>query len=138
MVCESKTNGISYALLSLNPCFSGRWSARGYTFIIFVGVLLVLILVLVEDGLRDNTPFGYTIDLRVLILVLVEDGLRGLIRLVFEKEKLVLILVLVEDGLREGDCWIYKNAHVSVLILVLVEDGLREGNFMWVISSDGS
>ena len=40
-------------LLSLNPCFSGRWSAsliiHGHSQI----VIKVLILVLVEDGLRE-------------------------------------------------------------------------------------
>ena len=62
----------------------------------------VLILVLVEDGLRvSNEPFEITDDMRVLILVLVEDGLRvGCQRPSVAGIQNVLILVLVEDGLR--------------------------------------
>ena len=39
----------------------------------------------------------------VLILVLVEDGLRGVIEVIGGTESPVLILVLVEDGLRDMD-----------------------------------
>ena len=68
-----------------------------------IGELNVLILVLVEDGLRVNKRPN-KIETRsrgVLILVLVEDGLRVLEEVV-ERAKVtrVLILVLVEDGLR--------------------------------------
>ena len=62
----------------------------------------------------------------VLILVLVEDGLRDSGRTSFcRKNRDVLILVLVEDGLRE---WLAQFSALDfiVLILVLVEDGLRE------------
>ena len=89
---------------------------------------IVLILVLVEDGLRGSCrTFCYTswskglnpcscggwsqrfrIDMKnnvkivVLILVLVEDGLRGVERRTLNiPRRCVLILVLVEDGLRE-------------------------------------
>ena len=39
----------------------------------------VLILVLVEDGLRDSMARRLSLKANVLILVLVEDGLRGFI-----------------------------------------------------------
>ena len=38
---------------SLNPCFSGGWSQRTLRRIPYVNAGKVLILVLVEDGLRD-------------------------------------------------------------------------------------
>ena len=61
----------------------------------------VLILVLVEDGLRVLNPVDLFLDaILVLILVLVEDGLRGMDLLWKVSLSLVLILVLVEDGLR--------------------------------------
>ena len=86
----------------------------------------------------------------VLILVLVEDGLREYFRVSDDQKNFVLILVLVEDGLR---AWVkslmyqggnrlnpcscggwsqsreihrYQEDGQQVLILVLVEDGLRE------------
>ena len=60
----------------------------------------------------------------VLILVLVEDGLREeLSGLSPHKWDSVLILVLVEDGLR--GCLPCSGGRTCVLILVLVEDGLR-------------
>ena len=40
--------------LGLNPCFNGRWSARLYSFQYSVQMTFVLILVLMEDGLRDG------------------------------------------------------------------------------------
>ena len=61
----------------------------------------VLILVLVEDGLREQSLFYLNNVLKVLILVLVEDGLREKVVIVQEvSQDGVLILVLVEDGLR--------------------------------------
>ena len=86
----------------------------------------VLILVLVEDGLRDLSQLYLPHYFIVLILVLVEDGLRDQFKNDREPSMLkVLILVLVEDGLREiFVIWIIPN--LLVLILVLVEDGLRD------------
>ena len=86
---------------------------------------MVLILVLVEDGLRGNLMTRRTSPTLVLILVLVEDGFRAAI-LRGAKIELVLILVLVEDGLRATNCWRSSQKRAEVLILVLVEDGLRE------------
>ena len=63
---------------------------------------------------------------RVLILVLVEDGLRvKKVKSIEVRYSEVLILVLVEDGLR-GSSRVKKVTPLTqVLILVLVEDGLR-------------
>ena len=60
----------------------------------------VLILVLMEDGLRDRNVSSSNIQVLVLILVLMEDGLRGQRKILFRTRKGVLILVLMEDGLR--------------------------------------
>ena len=69
----------------------------------------------------------YCDELRaVLILVLMEDGLREYWKSICEDfAKKVLILVLMEDGLRdiEED----TEEPYDVLILVLMEDGLRDG-----------
>ena len=48
-----------YKLKSLNPCFNGRWSARRYwAKQLRDADLAVLILVLMEDGLRELGIFG--------------------------------------------------------------------------------
>ena len=61
--------------------------------------------------------------MRVLILVVVEDGLRVQM-LSNDDKRIVLILVVVEDGLR--DLWqTTQTLSTTVLILVVVEDGLR-------------
>ena len=64
----------------------------------------VLILVLVEDGLRVPLFPPISLFLPVLILVLVEDGLRDTTSIRMALRSIVLILVLVEDGLREFPC----------------------------------
>ena len=86
--------------MSLNPCCCGRWSQRNHL-----------------DSLLDVSG-------RVLILVVVEDGLRGIIRTVYPIVIGVLILVVVEDGLRVKGILLYFTL-IYVLILVVVEDGLR-------------
>ena len=61
----------------LNPCFSGRCTARQYRSGDEVWSCWVLILVLVEDALRDKGLMLEWLNLKlVLILVLVEDALR--------------------------------------------------------------
>ena len=62
----------------------------------------VLILVVMEDGLRD-TPKVKILDYAkwVLILVVMEDGLRGESVLLLVMLFQVLILVVMEDGLRD-------------------------------------
>ncbi len=62
---------------SLNPCFNGIWSATGYE--IHHEILIakdVLILVLMEYGLRLKRQFSTWRNFEVLILVLMEYGLR--------------------------------------------------------------
>ena len=90
-------------LISLNPCFSGRWSRSHNREVRRRSANNVLILVLVEDGLgvSENVVDWWSSPL-VLILVLVEDGL-GVDILMPKKinKGKVLILVLVEDGLEE-------------------------------------
>ena len=65
-------------LLCLNPCCGGRWSQRCSSSAQTGECLLVLILVVVEDGLRvlDNN-YRKCQEYIVLILVVVEDGLRA-------------------------------------------------------------
>ena len=66
-------------LHSLNPCFSGGWSRSTSAWEILCPPLIVLILVLVEDGLGEYLrKLVRSIVTTVLILVLVEDGLGGL------------------------------------------------------------
>ena len=62
--------------LSLNPCFNGRYSQRYFKQYLLKLVAAVLILVLMEDTLRENNKLKRTITLSVLILVLMEDTLR--------------------------------------------------------------
>ena len=66
-----------WRILGLNPCFNGRWSAS-LTFSCdnFINGF-VLILVLMEDGLREGQSCWLCQQrCYVLILVLMEDGLR--------------------------------------------------------------
>ena len=70
---------------------------------------VVLILVLVEDGLRVFRGVHKRPQPAVLILVLVEDGLRALVFAITLNVFNVLILVLVEDGLRGLKCLRMKN-----------------------------
>ena len=57
----------------LNPCCNGRWSQTSLRK--KVVLILVLILVVMEDGLRRLRIFHEKIPF-VLILVVMEDGLR--------------------------------------------------------------
>ena len=82
-----------------------------------------------EDGLRAfNTVNDYVIEIsNVLILVVMEDGLRDREHKLYEDIiKFVLILVVMEDGLRGGHCKDIQAGEPDVLILVVMEDGLRE------------
>ena len=87
--------------MRLNPCSCGGWSQR------------------------HSVGMGMMISTEVLILVLVEDGLREGQTDLFGSKASVLILVLVEDGLRADGVRMKTNKNCNVLILVLVEDGLR-------------
>ena len=62
---------------SLNPCSCGGWSQSSSHAGHRLCVMAVLILVLVEDGLRAaQVESVEVVEGQVLILVLVEDGLR--------------------------------------------------------------
>ena len=115
-------------ILCLNPCSCGGWSQRQRLAGLKGSQFVVLILVLVEDGLRESECNVYDTRIEaVLILVLVEDGLRAAPQVLAGACACgVLILVLVEDGLRDGDIEWETEEESYVLILVLVEDGLRE------------
>ena len=63
--------------VSLNPCCSGRWSQRPLKLNIMAQQENVLILVVVEDGLRVWRRSIQIFQIEVLIIVVVEDGLRG-------------------------------------------------------------
>ena len=103
-----------------------------------------------EDGLRAILGARTAGEVAVLILVLVEDGLRDMVLVatnmllpglnpcscgrwsqslkIYKYETsfcFVLILVLVEDGLRVSQGKAPAQCGELVLILVLVEDGLR-------------
>ena len=88
--------------VGLNPCWGGRWSQSSWI-----------------DCDQAQTNYD------VLILVVVEDGLRDRFKYSKCKDDLVFILVVVEDGLREYDHLYAVVMLDTVLILVVVEDGLR-------------
>ena len=70
-----------------------------------------------------NTEFG-----KVLILILMEDALRDSYDTIVEIRKpVVLILILMEDALR-GHHQKHQSGHIAVLILILMEDALRVSN----------
>ena len=60
----------------LNPCCSGGWSRRRLRISSWLHSLIVLILVVLEDGLGGlQFLAGKKITAKVLILVVLEDGL---------------------------------------------------------------
>ena len=61
----------------LNPCSNGRCSASLAFFRLWLENVGVLILVLMEDALREFEDFVSAYKNAVLILVLMEDALRG-------------------------------------------------------------
>ena len=65
-----------YKKLCLNPCFNGRYSQRT-TSRHHLSCTIVLILVLMEDTLREAYANKKGCKNDVLILVLMEDTLRG-------------------------------------------------------------
>ena len=73
-----------------------------YFYVEVEGSEMVLILVLMEDALRDSeTIMVECYNSTVLILVLMEDALRELPRSGRSHVLFVLILVLMEDALRD-------------------------------------
>ena len=77
MVCEEIERAMGAAEASLNPCFNGIWSASGVYSDNPNVTDMVLILVLMEYGLRDYDSNIFELHPTVLILVLMEYGLRG-------------------------------------------------------------
>ena len=76
MVCDTLTAEIKQQVKTgLNPCFNGIWSATVNIYNLYL-VTVVLILVLMEYGLRQAEEVSLTPELFVLILVLMEYGLR--------------------------------------------------------------
>ena len=85
----------------LNPCFNGRWSARFPDGNVRKSLCFVLILVLMEDGLRG--PHDCYMRLIYISLNPCFNGRWSARRDVIyrcERAGVVLILVLMEDGLR--------------------------------------
>ena len=61
--------------MRLNPCFNGIWSASGSEKSLRKWRFRVLILVLMEYGMRERQPSEQATKGKVLILVLMEYGL---------------------------------------------------------------
>ena len=91
------TKAITDFGIGLNPCFNGRYSQRDVKNVI-AQYNEVLILVLMEDTLREKRAYDLMNKIAVLILVLMEDTLR--VQTIIKNNTPVLILVLMEDTLR--------------------------------------
>ena len=83
----------------LNPYCSGRWSRTLAALMIANILVMVLILIVVEDGLVLSSMRLMVKKKHVLILIVVEDGLVLGIVCCLVQLFLVLILIVVEDGL---------------------------------------
>ena len=59
----------------LNPCCSGQWSRTLLRSVELLGMLLVLILVVVDNGLVQIISGAQRNDLLVLILVVMDNGI---------------------------------------------------------------
>ena len=116
---------IALAPLCLNPYSIGIWSATMFLSRLLTYSQCVLILILLEYGLRQTNVVALTSFPGVLILILLEYGLRHPRDTAKQVESLlVLILILLEYGLRPDG----KKQEVyfcEVLILILLEYGLR-------------
>ena len=133
MVCDLQLSLLVSNLLSLNPYSIGIWSATYYFEVVRVdgsclnpysigiwsateqfkaqeNVKVVLILILLEYGLRQTLQVPAQRALIVLILILLEYGLRREKESANRKTVLVLILILLEYGLRP----INENVNKSV------------------------
>ena len=85
-----------------NPCFIGRYSQSAFSVYINNDISIVIILVLLEDTLRE------------MIKIINKTYI-----------SIVIILVLLEDTLRAIASWFWRSYLHSVIILVLLEDTLR-------------
>ena len=87
--------------------------SEGYTAMLRYSAMLVLILVLMEDGLGDRKYELFRVGSVVLILVLMEDGLGVSVSELVADENVVLILVLMEDGLGDIPPQVYDGWDVE-------------------------
>ena len=120
LTCTIRSN-----LTCLNPCSNGIWSARGD---VSETGQVSSCLNPCSNGIwsaRHQIDLQAEEWIEVLILVLMEYGLRGGVKEYIGGLTIVLILVLMEYGLREGRGWQPCPSGRRVLILVLMEYGLR-------------
>ena len=113
--------------MGLNPCFNGRYSQSGISLAQLIEEK-VLILVLMEDTLREIIFCTILVLNLVLILVLMEDTLRVLVLVLLQ----VLCLCLnpcfngrYSQRRQRSNC---RGLFQAVLILVLMEDTLRDSS----------
>ena len=100
-------------LLSLNPCFNGRYSQSGNKLNKLVGVSGVLILVLMEDTLRENR-YGINKEFRLCLNPCFNGRYSQSTRNTAKcRYTMVLILVLMEDTLRVIESLIKASAKSS-------------------------
>ena len=101
MVCDDvRINMKGKHCACLNPYSIGIWSATPLKLTIMKRNYYVLILILLEYGLRQMQQHRFENLYLVLILILLEYGLRHTNKLLKWKQSFVLILILLEYGLR--------------------------------------
>ena len=113
---SSITDAMASGISSLNPCFSGRWSRSSPLNLTIMELYLVLILVLVEDGLGDdviNNGVATEWSLNPCFSGRWSRRSTPLAPLWSHKVR-VLILVLVEDGLGEDIELLMNGENVSL------------------------
>ena len=110
--------------MSLNPYSNGRYSTSGNKNHSF-GVLHVLILILMEDTLRELRTISI-LDVKKFGLNPYSNGRYSTRQAnpLNNGYQAVLILILMEDTLRVV-IWSATKARRNVLILILMEDTLR-------------
>ena len=94
-------NGLTPIIHSLNPTFSGIWSATISTGTDQSFTTMVLILLFLEYGLRRWMIQQIVVDYIVLILLFLEYGLRQVLIQYQIRILVVLILLFLEYGLRQ-------------------------------------
>ena len=113
MVCDLSPLVMNSISPCLNPYSIGIWSATLCQCSDDIAMYRVLILILLEYGLRQaDFKFG-DIQVNVLILILLEYGLRHKNLFYIATEVLVLILILLEYGLR--------HIHLALLLFFMMK-----------------
>ena len=100
MVCDRAENANQPLEAGLNPYSIGIWSATNCKQVAFNRAWVVLILILLEYGLRHIVTVQIKHSMLVLILILLEYGLRQQDAVSSATVVAVLILILLEYGLR--------------------------------------